>query len=57
MSLSIPILTLAALLDRESVVACGLFPNGRHTLEIVSNGDGDVSIEAVYVFQPPMNSE
>jgi hypothetical protein len=27
--------------------------NGPHTLEIISNGDGDVSIEALYVFQPP----
>ena len=31
--------------------------NGPHTLEIVSAGDGDVSIEAVYVFQPPMKDK
>jgi hypothetical protein len=28
--------------------------NGPHTLEIVSAGDGDVSIEALYVFEPPI---
>jgi hypothetical protein len=28
-------------------------PNGEHTLEIVSQGDGDVVIESFYVFQPP----
>jgi hypothetical protein len=30
-------------------------PNGEHTLEIVSQGDGDVVIESFYVFQPPEN--
>jgi len=29
-------------------------PNGPHTLEIISTGDGDVSIEALYVFRPSM---
>jgi hypothetical protein len=28
--------------------------NGPHTVEIVSNGDGEVSVEAFYVFQPPL---
>jgi len=28
-------------------------PNGRHTLEIVAQGDGPVSIDSFYVFQPP----
>ncbi len=28
--------------------------NGPHTLEIITAGDGEVSIEAFYVFQPPM---
>jgi len=28
--------------------------NGPHTLEIISTGDGEVSIEALYVFQPSM---
>jgi hypothetical protein len=31
--------------------------NGPHTLEVISNGDGRVSIEAVYVFQPPGTRE
>ena len=28
-------------------------PNGKHTLEIVTQGDGDMAIESFYVFQPP----
>ncbi len=28
-------------------------PNGKHTLEIVTQGDGDVAIESFYVFEPP----
>ncbi|HET6250906.1 MAG TPA: hypothetical protein VFE47_24670 [Tepidisphaeraceae bacterium] len=28
-------------------------PNGRHTLEIATQGDGDVAIGSFYVFQPP----
>jgi hypothetical protein len=28
-------------------------PNGKHTLEIVAAGDGNVRIEGLYVFQPP----
>jgi len=28
-------------------------PNGKHTLEVVTQGDGDVAIESFYVFQPP----
>ncbi len=27
--------------------------NGRHTLEVITQGDGDVMIESFYVFQPP----
>ena len=32
-------------------------PNGPHTLEIISTGDGEVSVEALYVFQPPMKAK
>jgi hypothetical protein len=28
-------------------------PNGSHTLELVTKGDGEVAIESLYVFQPP----
>lgn len=28
--------------------------NGPHTVEIISTGDGEVRIEALYVFQPPI---
>lgn len=28
--------------------------NGPHTLKIISTGDGEVRIEALYVFHPPM---
>ena len=28
-------------------------PNHKHTLEIVTEGDGDVAIDSFYVFQPP----
>jgi hypothetical protein len=29
-------------------------PNGRHTLELVAQGDGEVTIEGLYVFEPPL---
>lgn len=29
-------------------------PNGRHTLELVAAGDGEVTIESLYVFEPPL---
>jgi hypothetical protein len=28
-------------------------PNGKHTLELVTTGDGEVAIQALYVFEPP----
>ena len=28
-------------------------PNREHTLEIVAAGDGEVTIDGLYVFQPP----
>ena len=28
-------------------------PNGKHALEIVTQGDGDVVVESFYVFEPP----
>jgi hypothetical protein len=28
-------------------------PNGRHTLELVTKGDGEVAIDSLYVFEPP----
>ncbi|HEX3997503.1 MAG TPA: SGNH/GDSL hydrolase family protein [Pirellulales bacterium] len=28
-------------------------PNGKHTLELVTQGSGDVAVESFYVFQPP----
>lgn len=31
--------------------------NGPHTVEIISTGDGEVSIEALYVFQPPIKDK
>lgn len=31
-------------------------PNGEHTLEIVTEGNGDVDIDGLYVFQPPLKN-
>jgi hypothetical protein len=28
-------------------------PNGRHTVEVVTTGDGEVTIDGLYVYQPP----
>lgn len=28
-------------------------PNGRHTIELITTGDGEVVIEGLYVFEPP----
>jgi hypothetical protein len=28
-------------------------PNGPHTVELITNGDGDVAIQGLYVFEPP----
>ena len=28
-------------------------PNQRHTLELITTGDGEVEIEGLYVFEPP----
>jgi hypothetical protein len=28
-------------------------PNGRHTVELITTGNGDVAIEGLYVFEPP----
>ena len=28
-------------------------PNREHTLEIITVGDGEVTLDALYVFQPP----
>lgn len=32
-----------------------LIENGPHTLEVIPNGDGEVPIQAIRVFQPPLN--
>jgi hypothetical protein len=31
-------------------------PNGPHTIELITTGDGDVTIDGLYVFQPPGDS-
>ena len=31
--------------------------NGQHTLEIVGAGDGDVTIDGLYVYEPPLKDQ
>lgn len=37
----------------ETTLAQGI-PNGRHTLDIIPNGDGRIPIEAIQVYRPPL---
>jgi hypothetical protein len=31
--------------------------NGPHTVEIIASGDGDVTVESFYVYEPPLREE
>jgi hypothetical protein len=32
-------------------------PNRQHTVELITTGDGEIAIEALYVYQPPEKDE
>ena len=40
-------------IERPVTLVKGL-PNGRHTLEIIANGDGEIPVKALIVRQPPL---